>query len=296
MQEANDFGAGGGFCQSPWTNPITSSYSNGAGCPDYANCPDAMGTFTQGETFTIMWLARNHAESDQTPGNIYLYMSPVEDPNAGADVSVSTMKSTLLCQAPYMSCNGSNGNFVSCWTECTMPVNAAVGLHTLWWEWIWNNHPDIYTTCADINVVAGSSSSKSSSSSSSSGKPASTSTSTSGKVSSTSSPSKTSTSTTGKPSSSSSSTSGKGSSTSTSGKPASTSTSTTAKASTSTSGQSSSSSSSSSSGSSTSCQIGNMKCLTSETYSTCAHNLWGPSQSCQHGTVCSPSGNYIYCK
>jgi len=55
------------------------------------------------------------------------------------------------------------------------------------------------------------------------------------------------------------------------------------------------SSSSSSSGDSTSCTTGYMRCMTSETYQTCAHSAWGPSQSCGRGTSCHPSGNYIYC-
>jgi chitinase len=45
-----------------------------------------------------------------------------------------------------------------------------------------------------------------------------------------------------------------------------------------------------------SCGTGYMMCLTSETYSMCAHNAWGVSQPCPAGTVCAPSGNYIYCQ
>jgi len=45
----------------------------------------------------------------------------------------------------------------------------------------------------------------------------------------------------------------------------------------------------------TSCVSGYMKCLTSETYSMCAHSAWGVSQPCPTGLVCSPTGNYIYC-
>jgi len=75
-----------------------------------------------------------------------------------------------------------------------------------------------------------------------------------------------------------------------------------------TTGHSHSSSSSSSSSSSTSssssssspslsnpCTTGFMQCLTSETFSTCAHESWGVSQSCAPGTTCHPNGNYIYC-
>jgi len=43
------------------------------------------------------------------------------------------------------------------------------------------------------------------------------------------------------------------------------------------------------------CVTGYMQCLTSESYSMCAHSAWGIAQSCPSGTVCSPSGNYIYC-
>lgn len=44
-----------------------------------------------------------------------------------------------------------------------------------------------------------------------------------------------------------------------------------------------------------SCVSGNMKCVTSETYSTCNRGVWSASQSCGINTVCSPSGAYIYC-
>jgi len=46
---------------------------------------------------------------------------------------------------------------------------------------------------------------------------------------------------------------------------------------------------------SASCTPGFMKCLTSETYSTCNRGVWGPSQSCQVNLNCDPAGNYIYC-
>jgi len=58
---------------------------------------------------------------------------------------------------------------------------------------------------------------------------------------------------------------------------------------------STSSSTTGSSSSSTSCTTGYMQCLTSETYMTCAHSVWGPSQPCNTGTTCHPSGNFIYC-
>jgi len=157
-EEDNDMSTGGGICQSPMTNPISASYSNGAGCPDYAPCPDPMGTFQQGENFTIMWLARNHAEADETPGNIDLYISPVEAMNQGVDVSTAVFLQTKICEAPFTSCLGQNGNFVQCYTTCTMPTNTVVGVHTLWWRWVWSEVSafNIYTTCADIYVTAAS--------------------------------------------------------------------------------------------------------------------------------------------
>jgi chitinase len=47
--------------------------------------------------------------------------------------------------------------------------------------------------------------------------------------------------------------------------------------------------------SSTTCTPGNMKCLSASTYSTCNRGQWGASQSCGVNTMCSSSGNYIYC-
>lgn len=157
IEEGNDMMAGGGICQKPMTSPISASYSNGTGC-GYASCPDPMGTFKQGETFTIMWLARNHAVADQTPGNISLYVSPVESMNQGLDVSTAVFGLNKICEAPFMSCNGDNGNFVQCYTTCTMPANTVVGIHTLWWKWVWAETSSyrIYTTCADVYVTASS--------------------------------------------------------------------------------------------------------------------------------------------
>eukprot|EP01126_Amoeba_proteus_P058207 TRINITY_DN748_c0_g2_i1.p1 TRINITY_DN748_c0_g2~~TRINITY_DN748_c0_g2_i1.p1 ORF type:complete len:440 (-),score=96.53 TRINITY_DN748_c0_g2_i1:85-1404(-) len=49
----------------------------------------------------------------------------------------------------------------------------------------------------------------------------------------------------------------------------------------------------------TKCTPGSMTCLSSTTYSTCAtytgSPVFGPAQSCSQGTVCQPSGQYIYC-
>jgi len=157
LQEAYSFYNGAAICQSPWTNPIASSYGNGAGCPDWAPCPDAMGNFATGETFTVMWLARNHAVADQSPATVYLYLSPIENPNQSQDVPQSVMQSNLICSGPYMNCNGQNGNLVQCYLTCTMPRNIASGVYTLWWKWDWQNGA-MYTTCADINVSASGSS------------------------------------------------------------------------------------------------------------------------------------------
>jgi len=40
---------------------------------------------------------------------------------------------------------------------------------------------------------------------------------------------------------------------------------------------------------------GFMRCASSEYYQTCNRGMWGPQQSCNQNTVCTPSGNYIYC-
>jgi len=41
--------------------------------------------------------------------------------------------------------------------------------------------------------------------------------------------------------------------------------------------------------------LGNMRCVTSETYQSCANGVWQVVQSCNVGTTCSASGTYIYC-
>jgi len=156
LQEAFSFYNGGTLCQSPMTNPISASYGNGAGCPDWAPCPDQMGTYTPGEQFTIMWYARNHAVDNQSPGSVFLYMSPKEASNQGQDVSQAAMSANLICQGPFMNCGGVNQDMTPCTLDCTMPTNTQAGIYTLWWKWDWQNGA-MYSTCADI-VVTGSSS------------------------------------------------------------------------------------------------------------------------------------------
>jgi len=48
--------------------------------------------------------------------------------------------------------------------------------------------------------------------------------------------------------------------------------------------------------STTSCISGHMRCETSETYQSCANEVWEVAQDCQVGTTCTPSGVYIYCE
>jgi len=152
LQEAYSFYNGAAICQSPMTNPISASYGNGAGCPDYANCPDQMGSFSAGETFTVMWFARNHAVADQSPATVFLYLSPKENANQNGDISQAAMEVGKICQGPYMNCNGQNGDTVPCTLTCTMPSNLASGTYTMWWKWIWQGGA-MYATCADINVA-----------------------------------------------------------------------------------------------------------------------------------------------
>lgn len=40
---------------------------------------------------------------------------------------------------------------------------------------------------------------------------------------------------------------------------------------------------------------GNMLCVTSETYQSCANGVWQAAQSCNSGTTCRQTGNVVYC-
>lgn len=110
-----------------------------------------------------------------------------------------------------------------------------------------------------------------------------------------SSSSSTSTSTTGVKTST--STTGTKSSTSTTGAKSSTTTGTKSSTSSTTGKKTSGSTSSQpSTGGNEACSTaGAMRCVTSETYQTCDHGNWQAVQSCNVGTTCSPSGQYIYC-
>jgi len=311
-QEANLITAG--LCQSPMSDPITLSYSNGVDC-GYAPCPLPMGTFQQGENFTIMWLARNHAEADETPGNIVLYMSPVESLTQGADVSEAVFQQDQLCQAPFMSCNGQNGDLIQCYATCQMPPNAAIGIHTLLWMWVWPNHGVTYTTCADIYVDASTSGSSpvvasTTTTTAQAAVVTSATTTSQPTIPSTTSRSPTPSTTAPAPVHTTGTTTAQAipMSTSTTHAPVSTPMTTAANnnipISTSTTGAAPTPSSSSTSSSQfpMPCIIGHQMCDGSNHYRTCTNDrngngYWAPDQSCQVGLTCHPSatGLNIYC-
>lgn len=154
-EEANDMLNGGGVCNQPISNPISASYANGNACPSWAGCPLPMGSIVQGQNITVMWLARNHASADQTPGNVEIYLSPTMT-DGSIETSTAVFGQNKFCVAPFASCDGLNGNMIQCYATCQMPANTQVGIHTIWWKWAWANPTvkSIYTTCADVWVTA----------------------------------------------------------------------------------------------------------------------------------------------
>jgi len=264
------------ICQFPWANPISSYYSNGSSCPDWAECPDPMGSFAPGEQFTIMWWARNHAIDDEDPATIFLYLSPTESLNQGSDVTEAQMEETLICSAPYESCNGQNGNTVPCWVTCTFP-QVPEGIYTMWWKWPWQGV--IYTTCADLTVTAGSSDPPVA-------PPATTKKSANAQV---TTASKLLT-TDSKPLTT-------GSKPLTTGRKQSTSTSTT----TTTTTGSASIPTTGSTSSSAPCTLGDEQCVSTSTYISCYRAssttlAWSPPRSCQPGLVCRDQGtSHVIC-
>jgi len=142
----------GPICQDVMSNPISDAYGTGPGCA-YGTC-GSMGTFARGESHTIMWFARGHAEDDQTPGSIHLYVSPLETAAQGSDVSMDMMRKTPICTGLYSNCNPANGATAVCTAQCTMPTSLEDGYYTLMWRWDWNSGEN-YTTCADIKIAGG---------------------------------------------------------------------------------------------------------------------------------------------
>lgn len=295
MQEAHEISGGQPICPFPMSNPITAHYANGAACPDWAPCPDPMGTFAQGENFTIMWFARNHAVADQNPATITLYLSPVETINQGADVDRSTY--SAICRAPYMSCNGQNGNTVQCYAHCQMPTNAVAGYHTLWWKWDWQTA--VYSNCADILVTGSSNQTPSSTT----GRAAQTTAAQTTGVQTTGART-TGVQTTGTRTTTGSTTAAQVPATTvaqvpaTTGARSTTGSTTAAQVPVTTASQTLSTTGSASSNS---CDLlGKMTCVGSSQYKTCSPASqstfgWSQPQSCPSGLVCSPAGNYIYC-
>lgn len=146
----------GSTCQAPWTNSISSYYSNGASCPDWAPCPTPMGSYAPGEKFTVMWWARNHAIPEQTPGNVQVYLSS-KITSQSSDASATTfMANKPICEGPYANClNGESKDNTPCTLDCTMPSGLAAGTYTLYWRWAWSQpgNFELFSTCADITVT-----------------------------------------------------------------------------------------------------------------------------------------------
>jgi len=295
MQEAYSFSNGAPICQFPMSNPISDYYSNGAACPTWAECPDPMASYTPGETFSVMWFARNHAVENQSPGTVYLYVSPMESNTQGSDVSQSVMESNMICSGPFMNCGGINQDTTPCTLTCKMPTSLAKGTYTMWWKWVWQGSA-MYSTCADILITSGSS-----------GTPAPTPTppstpSTTGKVIST--PSTTgkvvsTPSTTGKVISTPSTTGKVVSTPSTTGRVASTpSTTGTAVSTPSTTGTAVSTPATTGVAASTSnntCSGNKMRCADSTHYQTCFNGVFAAPQSCQAGLICQSGLTGVYC-
>jgi len=135
----------------PWVNPISNYYNNGPNC-GYAPCPLPMGTYNQGEQFTMMWYARGHADANGK--TVVVYISPPETNSQGSDVSLEVMMQHELCRGPFANCGGQNGATVRCTLDCSIPSDLAAGLYTLWWYWDWG--AELYASCADINVIGSS--------------------------------------------------------------------------------------------------------------------------------------------
>jgi len=154
--------AGGARCQ------------GNAGAGTDANFPNGLVTYETGKTYTLAWPPKNHVAAECTNANIpdtflRLYMTPYNA--AAGDPDQDTFKQNQVQASfsddPHVRNTIDFKGFMNCPRFCddtdkslctgTFSLGDTVpeGTYTFQWYWAFNSEADLYATCWEARVVAG---------------------------------------------------------------------------------------------------------------------------------------------
>jgi len=165
----NSFGQDIGMNFQPGANRCQGTVSNGLA----ANYPNGIQTYETGKTYTLAWPPKNHVAAECTNPFIpdalmKLYMAPH---NGQTDPDQDTFRE-MQVPASFSDDPHVNGvidfkGFQNCPRFCdntdkalctgtfTIPEGTTPGTYTFQWYWGFNSEADLYSTCYEANVVAG---------------------------------------------------------------------------------------------------------------------------------------------
>jgi len=165
----NSFGQDIGMNFQPGENRCQGTVSNGIA----ANYPNGVQTYETGKTYTLAWPPKNHVAADCTnpfipDAFLKLYMAPH---NGQTDPDQDTFREMQVPASfsddPHVSGVVDFKGFQNCPRFCentdkslctgtfSIPEGTAEGTYTFQWYWAFNSEADLYSTCYEANVVAG---------------------------------------------------------------------------------------------------------------------------------------------
>lgn len=165
----NAFGQDIGMNFQPGANRCQGTVSNGLA----ANYPTGIQTYETGKTYTLAWPPKNHVAAECTNPFIpdalmKLYMAPHDgatDPDQ--DIFREMQVPASFSDDPHVNGVIDFKGFQNCPRFCentdkalctgtfTIPEGTTEGTYTFQWYWGFNSEADLYSTCYEANVVAG---------------------------------------------------------------------------------------------------------------------------------------------
>jgi hypothetical protein len=165
----NSFGQDIGMNFQPGASRCQGTVSNGLA----ANYPNGIQTFETGKTYTLAWPPKNHVAADCTnpfipDAFLKLYMAPH---NGATDPDQDTFRQMQVPASfsddPHVSGVVDYKGFQNCPRFCentdkslctgtfSIPEGTPEGTYTFQWYWAFNSEADLYSTCYEAAVVAG---------------------------------------------------------------------------------------------------------------------------------------------
>jgi len=163
------FGQDIGMNYQPGANRCQGTVSNGLA----ANYPNGIQTYETGKTYTLAWPPKNHVAAECTNPFIpdalmKLYMAPhngATDPDQDtfremqvpASFSDDPHVSGVIDFKGFQNCPRfcENTDKALCTGTFTIPEGTPEGTYTFQWYWGFNSEADLYSTCYEAAVVAG---------------------------------------------------------------------------------------------------------------------------------------------